>query len=444
VVAILQEEEIMSQARQNLRDNRITRRRVLQGVTASAGLAAGSGTPTGFPTIWAQNIKDIKLVQVGGSYSAIIDIGKKASQDLGFQVQMQSADHAALLNRLVSQPTTIDIADIDYFFQYHLIGRNIIQPIEVKKYKWWDKTVPIFTKGEYPNRRKVSTQGTLPFKVQYLESRTAKTFAKQPTELLAGIPTVYNADTLGIRPDVIGRPIESWKELLNPEFKGKTAIIGVPSIGIMDAAMAIESRGDFKYGDKGNMTKAEIDKTINILIAAKKSRQFRAFWTTFDESVNLMTSGEVVIQSMWSPAVTAVRSRGIPCYYTPLKEGYRGWGSCVAPMAHLRGLKLDAAIEYINWYNSGWQGAFIARQGYYSSVPETVKANLSAEEWDYWYEGKPAKVDIKDPYGTLMDKTGRTRDGGSFWDRMGKIACWNTLMNEDRYMVRRWNEFISA
>jgi putative spermidine/putrescine transport system substrate-binding protein len=433
----------MSEAMQKSPGKNMTRRRVLRGFATSAGLAAG-GAVTGFPTIWAQNLKDIKLVQVGGSYSAIIDIGKKASQDLGFQVEMQSADHAALLNRLISQPTTIDIADIEYFFQYHLIGRNIIQPIEVKKYKLWGKTVPIFTKGEYPDGRKVSTQGALPFKVQYLESRTAKIFAKQPTELLAGIPTVYNADTLGIRPDVIGRPIESWKELLNPEFKAKTAIIDVPSIGIMDAAMAIEARGDFKYGDKGNMTKAEIDKTIDILIAAKKLGQFRAFWTTFDESVNLMASGEVVIQSMWSPAVTAVRSRGIPCYYPPLKEGYRGWGNCIAPMAHLSGLKLDAAIEYINWYNSGWQGSFVARQGYYSSVPETAKANMSAEEWDYWYEGKPAKIDVKDPYGTLMDKAGHTRDGGSFWDRMGRIACWNTLMDEDRYMVRRWNEFISA
>jgi putative spermidine/putrescine transport system substrate-binding protein len=192
------------------------------------------------------------------------------------------------------------------------------------------------------------------------------------------------------------------------------------------------------------MTKEEIDKTVKILIDAKKAGQFRAFWTTFDESVNLMASGEVVLQSMWSPAVTAVKSRGIPCYYVPLKEGYRAWASCIAPMAHLSGMKLDAAYEYLNWYQSGWQGAFIAKQGYYSSVPETVKANLTPEEWDYWYEGKPAKVDIKDPYGQLMEKAGNTRDGGAFWQRMGKVACWNTLMDENRYMVRRWNEFVSA
>ncbi len=170
--------------------------------------------------------------------------------------------------------------------------------------------------------------------------------------------------------------------------------------------MAIEARGDIKYDDKGNMTKEEIDKTIEILIEAKKSGQFRAFWTTFDESVNLMASGEVVIQSMWSPAVTAVRSRGIPCFYAPLKEGYRAWASYIAPMRHLNGIKLDAAYEYLNWYMSGWQGGFIAKQGYYSSVPETAKKFMTEDEWDYWYEGKPAKGEIKDPYGNLMEKAG--------------------------------------
>src|SRR5207247_10162781 len=96
-------------------------------------------------------------------------------------------------------------------------------------------------------------------------------FATTPTRRANGTPTVYNADTLGIRPDIVKRPIEHSHELLNPEFKGRTAILDVPSIGIMDAAMAIESRGDIKYGDKGNMTKEEIDKTIEILIDAKKS-----------------------------------------------------------------------------------------------------------------------------------------------------------------------------
>src|SRR3546814_2899395 len=33
------------------------------------------------------------------------------------------------------------------------------------------------------------------------------------------IPTIYNADTLGIRPDLVGRPIGNWKDIMDPKFK---------------------------------------------------------------------------------------------------------------------------------------------------------------------------------------------------------------------------------
>jgi ABC-type Fe3+/spermidine/putrescine transport system ATPase subunit len=36
------------------------------------------------------------------------------------------------------------------------------------------------------------------------------------------------------------------------------------------------------------------------------------------------------------------------------------------------------------------------------------------------------------------------RDGGSFTERMGAVACWNAVMDENQYMVRKWNEFIAA
>ena len=72
--------------------------------------------------------------------------------------------------------------------------------------------VPIFSKGEYPDGRKVSNQGILPFEVQYVEKPGDKKFATKPTDYITGIPTVYNADTLGIRPDLVKRKIESWAE----------------------------------------------------------------------------------------------------------------------------------------------------------------------------------------------------------------------------------------
>ena len=39
---------------------------------------------------------------------------------------------------------------------------------------------------------------------------------------------------------------------------------------------------------------------------------------------------------------------------------------------------------------------------------------------------------------------GEVRDGGSFFDRMGSVVCWNSVMDENQYMVRKWNEFIAA
>ena len=423
----------------------VSRRRVLKTAAAGAGVAMGSGAFSGFPTIWAQNIKDITLAHVGGSYSAIKEIGDQASKDLGFKVEMQAVDPATQLNRSLTQPKTIDINDIPTTTIAYLVGKGVLQAVPRSKYKWWDKTVPLFTTGTYPDGSKTSSQGYAPLESLYYTSEDGKEMATEATEWMAGVPIIYNADTLGIRPDLMGeKKIASWKDLIDPSFKGKAALVDYAPVGIIDVAMALEARGDMTYADKGNMTKDEIDKTIEIMIDLKKGGHFRAFWSNFDQSVNLMASGEVVIQSMWSPAVTAVRSRGIECYYVPLEEGYRGWVVMLSPMKHLTGLRLDCAIEYMNWYLSGWQGGFIAKQGYYSAVPETAKAFLSQEEWDYWYEGRPAANDIMDPYGNVMEKKGHVRDGGSLWDRMGNIACWNTVMDEDRHLTRRWNQFISA
>jgi putative spermidine/putrescine transport system substrate-binding protein len=425
-------------------DREITRRRLLKGGAAFVGLAAGSDALTGFPTIWAQEIKDVTLLHAGPPVAAIPKIGEQATKDLGFTIKMQATENVDLLNRFLSQSSAIDVGDVSIVFMKYLVGRNVLQAIPVAKYKYWDQTIPVFTKGTYPDGSEASNQGVAPYSVLYATDSTGQKFADGVSDWLTGIPTITNADTLGVRPDLVGRPISSWADLINPEFKGKAALQDQPTVGVIDVAMALEARGDIKYGNKGNMSRDEIDKTIKVMMDIKKAGQFRSFWSTFDQSVNLMASGEVVIQSMWSPAVTAVKTRGIPCVYQPLKEGFRGWGYTLAPMKHLAGLKLDCFYEYMNWYTSGFQGAFIAREGYYSSVPENAKKFLTEAEWDYWYGGKPAATDITDPFGKLMEKAGGVRDGGAFWDRLGNIAVWNSVMDEDRYLTRRWNEFITT
>ena len=419
----------------------ISRRKLLKTSAAAVGVAAGSTLVTGFPTVWAQT--PITLRQFGTGVSNLNAIADKCKEDIGITLEMTAMDSDAAAQRAVTQPDSYDIADIEYWIAKKVFPAGVMQPMDVSKLTYYDKIVPLFITGKLTPDSFIA-QGTAPHTVGFVDGPDSTTFAKEPTGWMTMVPTIYNADTLGIRPDLVGRDITTWADIMDPAYKGKTAILNIPSIGIMDAAMIMEAMGNIKYVDKGNMTKDEIDKTIDFLIKAKQGGQFRAFWKTFDESVNLMASGEVVIQSMWSPAVAAVRANGIPCKYQPLKEGYRAWGGGLGLAKHLTGAKLDAAYEYINWYLSGWVGAYLNRQGYYSASLETAKKFMSDDEWGFWMEGKPAQGDILAPDGKVMEKAGTVRDGGSFEERMGHIACWNSVMDEDRYMVKRWNEFIAA
>lgn len=419
----------------------LSRRSVLKGGAAAVGVAAGTSAITGFPTVWAQTA--ITLRQFGTGVSNLNDIADKCKADLGITLEMTAMDSDAAAQRAVTQPDSYDIADIEYWILKKVYPSGVLQPMDVTKLTYYDSIVPLFKNGKL-KPDSVIAQGTAPHTVGYVEGPDSKTFASAETGWFTMVPTIYNADTLGIRPDLVGRDITTWADIMDPAYKGKTSILNIPSIGIMDAAMIMEAMGNIKYADKGNMTKEEIDATIDFLIKAKQGGQFRAFWKSFDESVNLMASGEVVIQSMWSPAVAAVRSKGIPCKYQPLKEGYRSWGGGLGLASHLSGAQLDAAYEYINWYTSGWVGGYLNRQGYYSANMVTAKKFMSDDEWGFWIEGKPAQGDIKAPDGKVMEKAGAVRDGGSFEERMGHVACWNSVMDEDRYMVKRWNEFIAA
>lgn len=429
--------------------SKITRRKLIKNGLAAGGaaIAAASCNPRSDqgPTIITNKIKDVTLRLIGTGAAQINDIRVRAEKDLGFKIQMRALSTAENIQIAISQPKQYDIFDGEYFSLPLVTPAGNLQPIDVRRIKEFDKITPIFTTGIlYPGAKVNTSQGTAPRKVMFLKSQDSTEFADEPTNWATMIPFQYNADTLGYRPDLVSKKITSWADLFDSQFKGKTSLLDIPSIGIMDAAMIMEAQGLIKFGDKGNMTREELDKVTNILIEQKQAGQFRAFWKTFDESVNLMASGEVVLQSMWSPAVTAVKARGIPCIYAPLKEGYRGWGGGLGLSKNLSGIKQDAAYEYLNWMLDGWVGGFLSRQGYYSAAPVNARKYMKPEEWDFWYEGKPAAIDMIDPFGKKIESKGAVRDGGSFTERMGNVVCWNSMMQQQVYLVYKWTEFIVA
>ena len=96
--------------------NSLSRRDLLKrGSAVALGAAVGSQAITGFPTIWAQNIKNVTLRQFGTGVSNINAIAQKAKEDLGINLELTALDTDATAQRVVTQPKSFDIADIEYF-----------------------------------------------------------------------------------------------------------------------------------------------------------------------------------------------------------------------------------------------------------------------------------------------------------------------------------------
>ncbi len=213
----------------------VSRRAVLKSAAGIAGAAAGSGAITGFPYVWSQEAKVLRYL--GTAVNQSDEMTKKVKEETGITIQNIVATTDDVTKRVITQPDSFDVLDTEFFSLKKLVPSGNILPMDAKKIKQFDNITPVFTKGQLPDGKVIGDQGTAPKKVMFLEGQHSTTFSKTQTEWVTLIPTVYNADTLGIRPDLIKRPIEHWSELLNPEFKGRAAILNIPSIGIMDAAM---------------------------------------------------------------------------------------------------------------------------------------------------------------------------------------------------------------
>ena len=237
------------------------------GLAAGAAITAASCNTNRGPTVITNQIKDVTLRLMGTGAAQINDIRERAQKELGFKIKMRALSTAENIQISITQPKQYDIYDGEYFSLPLVVPSGNLQAIDIWRIKDFDKITPIFTTGElYPGARVNTSQGTAPRKVMFLKGKNSTEFASAQTDWATMIPFQFNADTLGYRPDLVNRKIESWAELFNPEFRGKTSLLDIPSIGIMDTAMVMEAQGLMKFGDKGNITREELDKVKQILI----------------------------------------------------------------------------------------------------------------------------------------------------------------------------------
>lgn len=385
-----------------------------------------------------------KLRVLGTEITLLEMIRKQAEADLGIDIAFENLDFLSAQRKAAIEPESYDVYD-QCFHNLDIVWFwRAIQPIELARIERWDQVNDLTKTGRINPTAQIG-RGDAPVTRLFVQPNGS--IGAGPTRFISMLPTVHNLDAFAYQPEIVnGRPetVASWAALLDERWSGRVALVDEPAIGIFDAALAAQACGALCFEDIGNLSIAEIDRLIDLLLAKRRAGHFYGFWRTALEAADFMSSGSTVIESMWSPGTTVLRKRGVPVADAVPQEGYRAWHGGLCLSNRLSGRLLDVAYDYLNWWLDGWAGAVMARQGYYMSVPGTVRAHLAPEEWAYWYEGEAAAHDLPGPDGGVTVRAGELRAGGSYWQRASRIAVWNTTMDEHNYLVRRWADLVKS
>lgn len=413
-----------------------TRRQFLKGLAAGATMSQA-------PYVFAR--QKTKLRVLGTHVTLQEPLRQQAMQDLGIEIQFEPGGSAAVLQKASVDPHSFDLYE-QWSNSINVLWRSgSIQGIDKKRLHYFDEINELTKTGKLTPVASIGA-GDAPHEI--LNVQKDNTLGPNHTDMISYLPYVHNVDSFGyntkIIPEGIPYKTESWGWLFDSKYRGKVGIVNAPTIGLFDLALAATGNGLMEIADIGAMTMQELDQLFSIAIELKRQNHFSGFWTSVPESVRFMATNRVVIESMFSPAVSALNGQDIPVIYAAPKEGYRGWHGVMCLSAATSGREQDAAYAYMNWWLSGWPGAFIARQGYYISNPQRSRDLLSPEEWDYWYGGKPAAKDLLGVDGAVSVRKGEIRTGGSYETRFSNVAVWNTVMPTYDYSLQKWYEFLSA
>jgi putative spermidine/putrescine transport system substrate-binding protein len=415
-----------------------TRRNLLRGLVGGCAAA-------GFPAIIrAQDTRP--TLRVLGTHATLHEpIREQAERDLGIRIEFQPGGSAQVLLRAATEPKSFDLYE-QWSDSIRVLWRaGTIQPIDVRRLTYWAEINSLAKTGRIVPDAPPGA-GDVPNTILYVQPDGS--LGPTPRTRVSFLPYVHNVDSFGYDSRVIppGEPYveESWGWLLDRAHSGRVALVNAPSIGVFDLALAARARGLMDFADIGAMSRAEIDALFEIAIAYKVDGHFRSFWRSVPQSAALMRSGDVAIESMFSPGAAMLRAEGVPCLYAAPKEGYRAWHGVMCLSRACRGEREQLAYAFMNWWLSGWPGAYIARQGYYISNPERSRPFMDANEWDFWYEGLPAERPLPGPDGRIVAQPGETRRGGSYINRFSHIVVWNTIMPTYDHSVRRWSELVLA
>lgn len=330
----------------------LDRRRFLGSAALLGGAAMIPGLSAGMAR--AQSGLTVTLADIGvgdpGDWSQF-------TAETGHQVAVVAIGNApsAVVNQLLAGGgmSTFDVINIVGGMQRPLAEADLIVDLDLSKLPNWEKNTYIS---------------------QYLAPGTPGFEFIGHDGKLYGVPTVLQADSFAYLPERTGE-LDSYGALFDPQFRGLVALEDNYTTTGQKTALYLKASGLAQIEDPADLTPEELKTVIDFLIEQKQAGQFRVIWSSYEQAVNLLVSGEVHVMDAWEPMVFAAREQGVNAAYAAPKEGYLLW----AMVAYLvknperSPEQTEAAYELLNFMLGPWYGAKITSLRGYMTNPAAVE-----------------------------------------------------------------------
>ena len=337
-----------------------SRRNFLKG---SAALGAAIAAPAILKTSPRQAKADENTIRIIGPNVIALEDWTAFTAETGLTVEWKgiASDPGVFLKEAIADEAgeDFDMFCFDGGVEDRLVPEGLILPIDEGAMKRWEG-VPDNVKRSPLLRTKDGTQ--------------------------YGVPIVFNADSFAYFPDLIDREEPLTYDLLfdSEVTMGKVSLEDTWLTTFAMAGMYLKHHGLATIDQPSNMTLEEAKTTADFLIERKNAGQFRSLWGTWEESIDLMANGEVIVQNCWEPAVKALQRQGHNVRYAYTVEGYNKWmlGAYIPSQAAERG-NLEKIYRAIDGFLGGAYSAQIAvLRGYVTGNPQLGLEYAKSENWE--------------------------------------------------------------
>jgi spermidine/putrescine transport system substrate-binding protein len=361
----------------------MTRRQAIKGAGALGAAALLGGAR---PALAATNVK----CMAWEGYDVFLEGGDfLAKNDLALDKTFIGAPEE-IVAKLRINPREVDISS-PYFIEVDFMAaEGLLAPLDLEKIPNFKSIFPAIIDAAKENMTHEGKWYSVPF-------------------TWASIPLMYNADE-------VKDPLPSWRDMLRPEFKGKSAIPADPT-----SVFATWGRVVTGNQSPNRMTLAELDETVKFLIDMKKNH-LRTIAASYGELADLFARKEILVceGAEW---VAPLAGEGVRIAWTFPEEGtmsyIEGWSmgsQCSNP---------DAVYALIN--NALSVEGQLAGAEYNllpitnaEALPKLSETNRSLYPYDDIASFFTTKVRIEQMYLLEADGTNAT------WDDY--IKAWETVM----------------